>query len=345
MDLLILGGPRFLGRHLIEAALAAGHRVSVFNRGRTAPELFPEVEKLRGDRATDTSALEGRRWDAVLDTSGYLPQVVRRNAELLAGKVGHYTFVSSISVYAGFDEIGMNEDAAVSTLTPEQWRQIETIDPSEPRNSPTFLELYGPLKTECERVVQRAFPGAVIPRPGLIVGPHDYMDRFPYWVARVAAGGDVLTPARPERPVQLIDARDLAAWMVRLAERGAGGVFNATGPEPPLTMATVLETCRDAARSDARWVWVDEAFLVDQGVGAWEELPFWIPEAPGTHVGILRLDVRRALESGLAFRPLIETVRDTLSWERGRGEHEWRAGLAREKERTLLEEWQHTVSR
>ena len=341
MKLLILGGPRFLGRHLVTAALARGHRVTLFNRGRTEPQLFPEVEKLRGDRAGDLSALDGRTWDAVLDTSGFLPKVVRRGAERLRDSAGHYTFVSSISVYADFSKPGMNEESPPTRLTPEQWETAESIDSSEPMNTPDFLKIYGPLKTECEGVVQEIFPGrAAIVRPGLIVGPHDYMDRFPFWVSRVAEGGEVLAPGRPERPVQMIDVRDLADWMVRLAEGGISGVFNATGPDSPITMKAILEACRDAASSDARFTWVDEAFLVERKVGAWEELPMWVPETTSTdHAGLLQVDVRRAVERGLRFRPLIETARDTLAWERARGPHAWRAGLAREKENTLLEEW------
>lgn len=345
MRLLILGGPRFVGRHLVESALAGGHSVTLFNRGRTGPDLYPEVEKLRGDRATDLSALEGRNWDAVLDTSGYLPHVVRRNAEALRGRVGHYTFVSSISAYADLSKPGVDESAPTARLTPEQWKAAESIDASEPRASPAFTELYGALKSECERVIQGTFPDrAAIARPGLIVGPHDYMDRFPYWVSRMAEGGEVLAPGRPERPVQVIDVRDLAGWLARLAGASVPGVFNATGPEPPITMARVLETCRGVAGGGARLVWVDEAFLVGRHVGAWEELPLWLPEsASAGHAGIMRLDVSRAVETGLVFRPLFETVRDTLAWERARGGHEWRAGLTREKERALIEEWKRTV--
>lgn len=345
MKLLLLGGPRFVGRYLVEAAQTRGHSVTLFNRGRTEPYLYPEVEKLRGDRATDVSALEGRTWDAVLDTSGYLPHVVRRNAEALRGRVGHYTFVSSISIYADLSKPGVNESAKAARLTPEQWKTAETIDESDPGNTPAFMEIYGPLKAECERVVQEIFPDrAAISRPGLIVGPHDYMDRFPYWVSRVAEGGEVLAPGRPERPVQVIDVRDLAEWMVRLAEASVSGVFNATGPERPITMARMLENCREAASSDARFVWVEEAFLVERQVGPWEELPMWLPETTSTGpAGILQLDVSRAVRSGLTFRPLIETVRDTLAWERERGRHEWRAGLTREKERGLLEEWRQAV--
>jgi 2'-hydroxyisoflavone reductase len=341
MKLLILGGPRFLGRHVVDVALARGHRVTLFNRGRTGPELYPEVEKLRGDRAVDLSPLEGREWDAVVDTSGFLPTVVERAIEVLRDHVGHYVFVSSISVYQDFSRIDMTEDAALAALTPEQTEALPTIDPSDPAKAPAFWPLYGALKAECERLVQEAFPGrAAIARPGLIIGPHDYMDRFPYWVARIAEGGDVLAPGRPDRPVQVIDARDLAAWIVRLSERGVSGVFNAVGPDRLLPMSELLEACRDAGGIDARFTWVDERFLVEHGVKPWEEMPIWVPEVTSTdHVGILRMNVSRAVESGLAFRPLVDTARDTLEWERGRGPHQWRAGLARDRERELLEQW------
>jgi 2'-hydroxyisoflavone reductase len=345
MRLLILGGPRFVGRHLIEAALARGHRVTMFNRGRTEPELFPEVEKLRGDRATDLSGLEAGRWDAAIDTSGFLPDVVRRSADRLSGRVGHYVFVSSVSVYADFSHPGMDEGAPLATMTPEQREKVPTIDASQPMSTPAFLELYGALKVECERVIESAFAGrCAITRPGLIVGPHDYMDRFPYWVSRIAEGGEVLAPGRPARPVQIIDARDLADWMVVLAERRVSGTFNATGPGRTLTMTEMLEACRTAAASDARFVWVDEAFLAERKVGMWEELPMWVHETTSTaHLGILQMDVRRAIASGLTFRPVVETVRDTLAWERTRGSHPWRSGLARDKERALLEEWKQTA--
>jgi 2'-hydroxyisoflavone reductase len=344
LKLLVLGGPRFTGRHLVRAARDRGHEVTLFNRGRTEPELFPEVEKLHGDRAGDLSALAGRTWDACLDTSGFLPGVVRRSSELLRDHVGHYTFVSSISVFSDFSRAGMDEDAPVSALAPEQWQELDAIDASEPRNTPRFFELYGPLKLECERVVQEHFAShAAIVRPGLIVGPNDYMDRFPYWIARVAAGGEVLAPGRAQRPVQVIDARDLAEWMLRLAERGTAGVFNASGPAETLTMEAMLEACREAAGSDARFTWVDDAFLLEQKVGAWEEMPLWVPEA-SEHAGILQMDVHRAIAAGLTFRPLLQTARDTLSWERTRAQGERRAGLQRERERDLLEAWKQSTT-
>jgi 2'-hydroxyisoflavone reductase len=238
----------------------------------------------------------------------------------------------------------MDEEAPVLRLTPEQREQVSTIDPSEPMTSPAFLSLYGQLKAECEQVVREIFGDrAAISRPGLIIGPHDYMDRFPYWVSRVAEGGEVLAPGRPARPVQVIDARDLADWIVRLAEGGVRGTFTATGPDRPLTMKDMLDSCRDAASCDARFTWVDEAFLVERQVGPWEELPMWVPETPTSHAGILQMNVRRALDSGLRFRPLVESARDTLAWERTRGSHAWRAGLAREKERALLEAWRQAA--
>jgi len=342
MKLLLIGGPRFVGRHVIDAALARGHEVTVFNRGRTGADLYPQIEHLRGDRAYDLTPLDGRRWDAVIDTCGFLPDVVRASVEKLRDAVQHYTFVSSISVYDDFTRAPIAETAAASALTDEQRTKVESIDRSEPRNTPAFLELYGPLKAECERVVEQVFAGrAAIVRPGLIVGPYDTMDRFPYWIARVAAGSDVLAPGRPERPVQVIDARDMAGWMLTLGERRVAGTFNATGPNRPLTMSDLLEACRQAAGSDARWVWVDEAFLLEQKVGAWEEMPMWIPERTAdAPIGILQADIRRSVAAGLTFRPLLDTARDTLAWERTRpADRERRSGLPRARETELLRAW------
>ncbi len=206
MKLLVLGGTVFLGRHLVEAATARGHSVTLFNRGQHNPELYPEVEKLRGDRDSDLSALQGRRWDAVIDTCGYLPRAVRASAELLADAVDHYTFISSISVYADFHTPAMDESAPVGTLADETVEEVTG-------------ETYGPLKALCEQAAERALPGRVLNiRPGLIVGPHDPTDRFTYWPVRVARGGEVLAPGRPHVPVQVIDGRDLAEWTVRMVE-------------------------------------------------------------------------------------------------------------------------------
>jgi len=319
MDLLILGGTRFLGRHLVEEALGRGHRVTLFNRGESNPGLFPEVEELRGERGGNLSPLRGRRWDAAIDTSGYLPREVRAPAGLLADSVGLYTFVSSISAYEDLARTGIDEDAPV--LEPPDAEELDR-------------ELYGGLKVGCERAVEAAMPGrALVVRPGMIVGPHDYTDRFPYWRRRVAEGGDVLAPGDPERQVQLIDARDLAGWMLRMTEGGRTGVYNATGPEHRLTMRGMLEGIREATGSDARFVWASEKFLLDAGVEPWEELPFWVPEEMA---GILAVDVGRAVGAGLVFRPLGETVRDVPGPEDERPEVEIKAGISRGREEELL---------
>ena len=324
MDLLVLGGARFLGRHLVEAALGRGHRVTLFNRGESNPGLFQEVEELRGERGGDLSPLRGRTWDAAIDTSGHLPREVRRSTELLAGSVGHYTFVSSISVYSDFGRTGIDEDAPV-------------LAPPDPEPEDLDWELYGGLKVGCERAAEAAMPGRVlVVRPGMIVGPHDYTDRFPYWRRRVAEGGEVLSPGDPERQVQLIDARDLAGWMLRMAEAGQTGVYNATGPEHRLTMRGMLEGIREATGSEARFVWASEEFLLDAGVEPWEEMPLWVPEEMA---GILAADVGRAVGAGLVFRPLAETVRGVPGPEVGRPEVEIEAGISREREEELLRAW------
>jgi len=318
MRLLVLGGTVFLGRHLVEEALARGHELTLFNRGQTNPELFPEAERLQGDRDGDLSALGGRRWDAVVDTSGYVPRSVRASAELLAGAVDHYTFISSISVYADFGR------------PPVEGAPVAELD--DPANEDVQSD-YGALKALCEGAVASALPGrSLVIRPGLIVGPEDPTGRFTYWPLRVARGGDVLAPGDPERQVQLIDARDLAAWILDLAERGASGTYNATGPAERLTMGGLLEACRSVAGTDARFVWAEEEFLVARGVEPWMELPLWL--AGEEWAGMLAVQIGTALETGLTFRPLAETVRDTLEWARG-NPRDYEAGLAPEREAEL----------
>jgi 2'-hydroxyisoflavone reductase len=337
MKILMLGGTVFLGRYLIEAALARGHEVGVFNRGRHYPDLYPEVEKLRGEREGDLAALRGRRWDAVVDTCGYLPRVVQASAELLSGAVDQYTFISSLSVYADFVP-GMDETAPVGTLTEEQLKEAEKIETGDRPTAVSYGALYGPLKALCERAAEGAMSGRLlIIRPGLIVGPHDYSDRFTYWVHRVAQGGEVLAPGRPDRQVQFIDVRDLAEWVVRMIEANRTGVFNAQGPDRPLTMLRVLEESRRVSGSDASFIWVSESFLMESGVTPWSEVPLWVPDEWD---GLKHVDFSRALAAGLTFRPLAETIRDTLAWDAKRPPNtEWRAGLKRERELQLLRSW------
>jgi len=325
LKLLILGGTIFLGRHLVEAALAAGHEVTLFNRGRHNPALFPETERLMGNRDGNLTALKGRFWHAVIDTSGHLPSQVRASAEMLSESVEHYTFISTISVYGNISQIGIDEGSAVMTA-PEAGQEEITAGS------------YGPLKVACERIADQAMPGrALIIRPGLIVGPYDPTDRFTYWPFRVAKGRTVLAPGRPERPVQFVDVRDLARWTLDMVQRRASGTYNATGPDRKLTMRQLLSECKAVSESDAVFHWVDDNTLLELHVTPWSELPLWIPEEEEMR-GFLSVNCKKAIGDGLVFRPLASTIRDTLEWSasRGRGVR-WEAGLSPRRERELLQ--------
>lgn len=326
MRLLIIGGTIFLGRHLVEQALARGHTVTLFNRGRSNPGLFPEVEHLVGDRSRDLHALAGRTWDAVIDTCGYHPRDVRTTVQALADRVGRYLFVSTLSVYANDAPAGATEDAPVATVTGD----IETLAVTDAN--------YGPLKALCEQEVMQAMAHrALIVRPGLIVGPYDRSDRFTYWPVRISQGGEVLAPCDPDAPVQFIHAGDLAAWMLDGVARGLEGIFNATGPDRALTLGEVLDACRVCAPSDARLTWVHEDFLLAHNVTPYIEMPLW---APSAYVGFNRVDCSKAVAHGLHFRPLLDTISDTLDWHATRPtDTPLRAGLSPAREAELLAAW------
>jgi 2'-hydroxyisoflavone reductase len=300
MRLLVLGGTKFLGRHAVAHALEQGHEVTTFTRGQTNPELFPEAEHLHGERDGGLAALRGREWDGVVDTSGYVPRVVRQSAELLRDAVQRYVFVSSVSVYA---------------------------EPEDEPESEDIQEHYGALKRACERVVEEVYgERSTRVRAGLIVGPYDPTDRFTYWPRRLAAGGDALAPGAPDQPVQIVDARDLAAWLVRLALHGPDGTFDATGPQ--LTLRGLL----DRLRGGTNLVWVDAQRVVDAGVQPWTELPLFLPDEDDW--SLMQRDVSAAVAAGLATRPVEETARDTLEWDRSvPGD---RPTLTREKEAAVL---------
>jgi 2'-hydroxyisoflavone reductase len=339
--ILIVGGTIFLGRRIVEAALERGHQVTTFSRGRHTADFHGDVESLKGDRNGDVSALRGRSWDAVIDTCGYVPGAVTRVLDALGSdRVAHYTFVSSVSVYARHPPAGVDERAPVATITSEQLNAAEEMTTGKRPTARTYGEMYGALKALCERAAEQRLPGRVLNvRPGLIVGRDDYMDRFTYWVRRVDDGGEVLAPGRPDRRVRLIDARDLAEWMVRMAETRTTGIFNATGAEDGLTFGRMLEMCRVVSGSNARFTWVDERDLLDRGVEPWSELPLWIPASDN---GIFEVRNDKAIAAGLTFRPLETTVRDTLEWDRRRSRDEaLKAGLARERERDLLNDAAH----
>ncbi len=325
MDLLLLGGTRFLGRHAAAEALARGHRVTLFHRGVTGRGTFPEAEHVFGDRDGGLGALAGRRWDAVIDCCGYVPRIVGASARALAGAVGHYAFVSSVSAYASPIAEGADETAATLALE----------DPA----SEDVGRYYGALKAACERSVGEVFgDAALVVRPGLIVGPQDPTDRFPYWVRRMARGGDVLVPAAPGRRSQVVDARDLAAWLVTCAERRTAGTFNAVGPEQPLALAEAFERLRAAVGPDARLVPVDEAFLLERGITPWMELPLWVP---AEDAALETVSGARAHALGLRCRPLEETARDTLAWDLARPDtaREGSPSLRPEREAELLAAW------
>lgn len=296
MRLLVLGGTLFLGRHLVQAAMARGHRVTTFTRGRAGPGIFPAAEALLGDRDADMSALRGRRWDAVVDTSAYLPHQVEAAAAVLSESVDRYCLVSTASVYPGFPTEHVSESSAVH-------RSLD--DPAATVRGDT----YGPLKVACEQAVLRTFPDAAfIIRPGILAGPWDPTDRLRYWVRRGAEGGEVLAPGLPAHPVQLLDARDLAEWILNRLEQSQAGIFNAAGPGATLSMSSLLETCRAVACVAATFHWAPDAFLLEHGVRPSADIPLWLPaELPGT------IDDRAARALGLRNRPFAETVRDVLA--------------------------------
>jgi len=324
MNILIIGGTRFVGRHLVEAALARGHQVTLFNRGQSNPGVFPDIETVLGDRETDLRKLGGRLWDAVVDTCGYFPRLVKLSAEALKDSVGNYVFISSISAYADFDAIGIDEDYTLGTIGDETIEEITE-------------ESYGPLKVLCEEAVQEAFPaGTLILRPGLIVGPFDPTDRFTYWPVRVARGGKVLAPVGPDELTQFIHARDLADFTIRCIEGKATGVFNAVGPGEPCPFGELLETCKRGSGSDAEFVWASEEFIAEHEVAPWMELTAWVSTADGK--GMLQVSNAKARAAGLKFKSTEEVVRETLEWARSRPtDYKMRAGLKAGREAELLE--------
>ena len=328
--ILMLGGTGFLGPQTVEAAIRRGHQVTLFNRGKTRPGLFPDLEKLHGDREKDDlKALEGRKWDAVVDTSANVPRWVKKAADVLGSNIGHYIYISSISVYSDTSKPGTDEKSAVATIDDPTTEKIDG-------------RTYGALKALTEKAAEAAMPGKVaVVRPGLIVGPEDPSDRFTYWPWRVSQGGEVLAPGSPDDPIQLIDVRDLGAFLVRLIEDKTTGVFNALGPDRTLTMGQTLAACHEASRSDATFTWVDAEFLEKQGVHAWSDMPAWVP-GTGETAGFAKVSNARAIKAGLSFHPIADTAKVTLDWFRSLPADrraKLRAGLSREREAKVLSAW------
>ncbi|MCA3217030.1 MAG: NAD-dependent epimerase/dehydratase family protein [Burkholderiales bacterium] len=330
MKALVLGGTRFLGRHLVDALRVAGHEVTLLNRGRGDPAAYPDLEQLRGDRdprlGDGLAQLRGRDWDVVFDLCGYVPRVVRAACDALAGRVGRYVFVSSISVYDGFAAAGLDEITPLAALTDPATEEV--------------MAHYGALKAACEREAAAVFgAAALIARPGLIVGPFDPTGRFTYWPLRIARGGDVIAPAPSTYPVQFIDARDLAQWMLQAALRGGQGAFNVTGPAgAATTLGDLLHACAEVSGVATRVHWLDADFLLAQGVAPWTDLPLWVgPRGAAMN----EVSVARALATGLVTRPMRETIADTLAWARSTPVCVAGAsvGLSTEREAQLLAAW------
>lgn len=335
---LIIGGTKFLGRALVDSFLAKGEEVVLFNRGKLAADDMPDVEIVHGDRNTELAELGGRKWKSVIDTCGYLPQTVKTSVEFFADKVEQYVFISSISAYGDFSKPDFDEATPLATLNDEQQARADAIDPLQDITAPILEDLYGALKAQCEQVAEAAMPGRVLViRPGLIVGPYDWTDRFTYWVKRIAEGGEVLAPGDPDRFVQFIDVRDLADWTAKMAAKGATGVYNADGKTFDITMGGMLDEIRSTVGSDTTFTWVPEEFILGESVQPWNEMPLYLPESDPESKGFLSANIDKAISAKLTFRPFAETVKDTLAWRQATtAEIPFKAGITREREVELL---------
>ena len=329
MKILILGGKKFLEIALVEAILEAGHTPTLFNDGLTNQDLFPQVKHLIGDRDHDLNALKRRKWDAVIDTNGFVPRIVKKSAKMLSGKCGTYIFISSISVYQDFTTPDIREDYPLAQLEDHSFEDYSG-------------DAFGPLKALCEYEIQQNFSGKVLAiRPGIIVGPNDPSDRFTYWLWRVSTGGKVLVPAPPSSNLQFIDVRDLAVFILKLIEDNKEGVLNVTGPKRPTTFGALMVASREAALSNASFVWVEEPFLLEEGVSPWSELPMWIPSSNPAFAGFYTINIDKALKAGLSLRPLSHTVSETLAWLKTRPDHQkLNAGMDISTETKLLMKYQ-----
>ena len=319
----MIGGTRFAGRAFVELAVRHGHDVAVFHRSVSEPEDLPSVEHLHGDRDGQLGLLRGRSWDAVLDTCAYFPRAVREASAVLRDVAGHYTLISTLSVHPDDMPAGSTERAV-------------TYEPPFPQTELVTDETYGPLKVACEHAANRAFGDrCLIIRPGYIVGPHDPSDRFTFYLRRAAGGGEMAAPGPPDAPLQVIDVRDLAAFLLSRIEAADAGVFGVVGPGEPIVMRDVLEAARAVAAADTAFTWVSQGFLDAVGDKAQEWFPMWEPQFPGAHT----YDAAKAVAAGLHCRPFAQTVTDTLAWDQQRGQPALRTGLSAEMERELLAAW------
>jgi 2'-hydroxyisoflavone reductase len=337
LNILILGGTGFTGPFQVKYALGRGHKVTVFNRGKTHPgELPKEAEQLLGDRNGQLDALKGRKWDVVIDIPTTLPVWVRDAAQILKGNVDRYIFISTISVFSDNSKPNMDENGPLA-----EYKGADAMAETQ-TTLRANMNLYGQLKALSEKEAEKWFPGkALIVRPGLIVGPGDESDRFTYWPVRIEKGGEVLAPGTPNDPVQIIDARDLAEWVIRMAEQGTVGTFNATGPNYKLTMGKMFDEIKGATKSNATFTWADADFLRAQKVRAWSDMPTWVPPR-GESLGFSQVNVQKAISKGLTFRSIGDTTKATLEWfhkQTPERQAKLRAGLTPERETAVLAAW------
>ena len=336
LNILILGGTGFTGPFQVDYALKRGHKVTLFNRGkRPSPEWPSAVEQLHGDRNTgDLAALKGRKWDVCIDNPTSLPFWVRDAGQVLKGNVGHYLFISTISVYADGSKPGINETSPLA-----QYKGKDAMAETQQTLRADIENLFGPLKALSEAEAHKQFgKNVTIVRPGYIVGPRDETDRFTYWPHRVAQGGEILVPGDGQDPIQIIDGRDLGEWMIRLAEARTLGTFNACGPDYSLSMDAMLYGCQAVTGGGMTLTHVPPAFLDEQQVG----LPIWVPSKDNPYAGYGAVSNQRAIAAGLTFRPLATTVEDLLAWFRSlpaERQAKLGAGITREKEAELLKAW------
>jgi len=336
MNVLVVGGTGFLGGAVAREALARGHRVAIFTRGQTGKDAGPGgIEVLNGDRHGDLSALTDRAFDLVVDTCAFAPEAVASLLDALSPEIGRYALVTSVSVYADFKAPGVSEDSPASRATPEQLAMARALPPEQRSSAASYAKAYGPLKRECELVaLERLRERALILRSGLLVGAGDYTDRLTSWVRRVDQGGAIPAPGDPQRSIQLVDVRDAARFIVETAERNVGGIFNLTGR--PFPFADLLEAIRRVAGSDARLVWRSDEAVLGAGLEPWTEVPLWLPQADEAFRHFLEIDVERAFAHGFKPRPLDETLRQILAWDRTRRDTPLKAGMPPDKEAALL---------
>jgi 2'-hydroxyisoflavone reductase len=334
LKLLFLGGTGFLGPHTVRYAVARGHEMTLFNRGKSDPELFPDLETIHGDRYSDVSGLKDRKWDAVIDTFAYVPKVVTDALDLLKDNIRQYVLISTVSVYKQIATPGMDETAPLATIAPEAAEKIKTHR--------EVGENYGAMKALCEQAAEKSMPGRVCTiRPGLIVGPRDPSDRFTYWPVRVQRGGEVLSPGSGRDYVQFIDARDLGQFVVHCIEQNTMGTFNADRPGKSIMMRELLETCVSVSKSNATLTWVPVDFLAEHKVEPWSDMPVWV-SPDGEDAGMGQVSTARAMKAGLAIRSARDTVADTLAWFATLPEErrsKLRAGISAEREKEVLAAW------